>query len=312
MRSRMNNSLFQFLLWFLALCLCPQAFGKSAGQCPGLNTENDSSQWRVQNAAVICRATCISNSDCTSIKDNCGRMIFANKIFKSEVDAAVKGMAYSCANRFEVAESMESVCENKKCGPKFNSCQAQLKKQNEFIDNIAKNECSTDSDCSFIMVPSEKCVQRIPFGRVSDMAKYSLDLAYLRDGVISACNLKSIKECNSLAKAYCLNKECNMFQEKPPYKNFVNLEGSTYTPNFASNTIPLKLPRASHSKCLQDSECTEVTGICSQYIVALNKKHVTLFKSEMEKMERSIACPVPGKFQVPKSRCFKEFCSFVN
>lgn len=306
----MIKPLFLFFLGIYLLFGATQVFGQN--KCPSIKVDEAGSSWRIQNSAVECRSVCNSNSDCTVVKDKCGRMIFANKAYKDEIESFLNGSSFSCMNRVETIDTVDTVCERKRCVPTYKSCEAQIKKQTEFLNKKLSTECSSDADCTFTLAPDEKCIHRVPLGRVSDLSKSTLDLMYLRDSIIGACNLKNVKECNSAEKSYCVSNECIVFQEKPPFKNFVNLEGPSYSPNFASNTIPLKMPRASFSKCSQDIECTETTGVCSQYIVSINKKYLESFKNDIEKVEKSIACPVAKKIQIPKSRCFKQFCSFVN
>lgn len=310
----MNKSSFLSIFGIYPIFLSSLAFGQAPqlAKCPAFKGDSADVSWRITNVATHCRAHCETNADCISVQDKCGRVVFSNKIYKSEIESFINSGNYSCPSSLQALQEIDSVCERKKCEPAFKSCEVQIRKQNDYLASKAVTECAGDSDCSFVSVPNEKCIQRLPISRASDLPKISLDIQYLRDAVLSACKMKNVKECSPIAKSYCISKECLVLQERPPFKNFVNFEGASSVPNFASNTNPIKMPRASQSKCAQDSECAETTGVCSQYAVSINKKFLASFKADVEKMEKSIACPTTDKIQVPKSRCFKEFCSFVN
>lgn len=283
-----------------------------AKKCPDFTSGAVQNTWMLNSSALSCRSYCESDTDCLVTQDSCGRKLFANKVYLTEIETFLKQGSYSCQNHLEVASDVKSVCQKKRCAPAYKSCEAETKKQSNYIAAKVDTSCNTDADCTFFLAPNSKCARRFPSSKTFNITRSELDLGYLRDAVLNSCKDTKIKECDASEKAYCLSKECLVFKERPPFKNFVNLEGLQYKANFQSNTTPLKMPPASSSKCQKDSDCIEVVGVCGQYIVSLNTKFETSFKSEIQKAGANIACPVAGKIEIPKSRCFKEFCSFVN
>lgn len=281
-------------------------------KCPSFNPSAISNMWKLGSPALICRSHCTTNADCVSTQDICGRKLFINKAYSSEVELALKQGGYSCPNNLEIAGDVKVECQSKKCAPVFNSCELETKKQDAYIAQKIETNCERDQDCSFFLAPDSKCAHRYPARKMANFSKSELDLGFMRDAVTSACGAKNIKECDPSEKPFCVGKQCLMFKEKPPFKNFVNLEGSTYEANFASNTMPIKMPLAVHSKCQVDSDCTELAGVCSQYLVSLNKKYLASFTLELQKVAANIACPAATKIEIRKSRCFKDFCSFVH
>lgn len=282
--------------------------------CPEWKGDQVKNQWRLNNSALLCRSQCQTAADCSITKDSCGRVLIYNKVYSEELKTILKqGDTVACENKFEGHGDIKLECKNQKCSPVFEDCQAGKKRLKSFIAEKMTATCDKDSDCTFFLAASESCAQRIPVNRTVEISRIQLNLDYLRESVLTSCGQRQIKECDPMEKPFCAAKECIMLKEKPKFKNFVNLEGKDYLPNFKSNTTPLKLPPGSHSKCLNDADCVDAIGVCSQYIVSLNKVYLTTFNDEVSKVSKSIACPViPSKLNSPKSKCFKNFCSFVN
>lgn len=282
-------------------------------QCPDWDAKNTKNTWQIENEALSCRADCTKKQDCTSSLDPCGRILVYQKAYSDQIKLFLKQSPnYECSVRFDFGANLSLDCRNSKCETGFGMCEQERKKLNEYTTTHISTKCSTDADCTFFLSPEETCARRLPSSTASDFQNHQLNISYLRQAVLRSCKMKNLQECDSTEKSYCLLNQCTVLPEKPKYKNFLNLEGPKFVPNYQSNTIPLKMPPLSQSKCNSDQECSEILGICSQYILTVNKKFSVVFKSEMEKKEKSFACANTPKIQIPKSKCVKKFCSFVN
>ncbi len=301
-----------FVICFLLFVELVRAQVSEVRKCPSISPSGISNTWRLGSPALICRFQCTTNADCISTQDFCGRKLFVNKAYASEVEIALKQGGYSCLNNLEIAGDIKVECQSKRCAPVFKSCEMETKKQDDYIAQKIETSCEKDQDCSFFLAPDSKCVRRFPASKIANFSKSELDLSFMRDAVTTSCGAKKIQECDPSEKPFCIGKQCLMFKEKPPFKNFVNLEGSNYEANFDSNTTPIKMPPAVQSRCQVDSDCTELAGICSQYIVSINKKYLASFTLDLQKVAAKIACPASTKIEMRKSRCFKDFCSFVH
>ncbi len=282
-------------------------------QCPDWDPNKTKNTWKIENEALSCRAECTKKQDCASSLDPCGRVMFYNKSYSDQIKLFLKqGSNFECSNRFDFGADLSFECKNSKCEAGFGMCEQDRKKLHDYTSSHVSTKCSTDADCTFFLSPDETCARRLPASSTGDFQSNQLNISYLREAVLHSCKMKNIQECDSTEKSLCLLNQCTVLPEKPKYKNFLNFEGPKSVANYQSNTIPVKMPPLSQSKCNTDQECSEVVGICSQYIVSLNKKFSIAFKTEIEKKEKSFACANATKIQIPKSKCVKKFCSFVN
>jgi hypothetical protein len=305
--------------WFSVLVLIVNLYSlavlaqkEKSGQCPELKPDSGKIGWNLSNSALRCRAQCKTKEECAISRDSCGRLMVHHKSYSADVAAAAQKMAQaSCDSPFEMGNDLKVDCKRNRCTLEFSNCEAERKKLNNFIKDTADTKCETDNDCTFILAPDESCLRRYPVSKSVNLNRQQLNFNYLKEATITSCGMKS-GECNSNEKAFCVAKECVVMLEKPPYKNFVNFEGVKYIPNYNSNTVPIKSPTGSQSKCASDSECVEGFGICHQYAFSINKNRLGDFKSDLKKLEASVACPALPKIELPKSRCFKNLCSFVN
>lgn len=289
----------------------PEASSKTL--CPEWKTAEVINSWKIDNEALSCRSQCRSKQDCTSIIDDCGRVLIFNKSYSLELELLLKQLPkYECPNRFDFGNKLDLNCRNKKCDIRFDSCAQEREKLNKYISSKLSTKCVKDSDCTFFLSREESCVRRLPVTSSAEFQNHQLNLAFLNESVLHSCKGKNWKECDSSEKSFCITHQCVVLAEKPQFKNFLNLEGPHFIANYNSNTTPIKMPGPTQSKCTVDSDCSEILGVCSQYVVSLNKKFLPIFKADLVKMLKTIACAAAPKIQIPKSRCFKKFCSFVN
>ena len=282
-------------------------------RCPEWKASEVANNWRVENSALGCRSSCTTKQDCAMVSDPCGRVLVFNKKNQSEIEGFLKlSTGYECANRLDIAKDIKLDCRNKRCEVEFGACEVEKRKLNEYIAEKLSTKCSKDQDCTFFLSPGESCIHRLPVTSSTEFQTHQLNLAFLREAVMSSCKNKTMKECDATEKSFCVASQCVVLSERPEYKNFLNLEGPDFLANYKSNTTPVKMPEVSQSKCSADEDCVEMAGICTQYLVTLNKKFATGFKTGLDKMAKSVACPSIPKIKMPKSRCFKKFCSFVN